>query len=513
MGDRLAILVIHGMGTQKPYETLDQFACGLEPQLNSFGQPPSYSRTLEYREHKSDPAKQQKHWTQAIVRFHSLEPIDSERPAIIDLIEYYWAPIINGRVKALESLQFLIKSALSPFDYLRENLVAIAEVSIDGTGATTPKAIKEGLPATSNSQILQILIRELARAVFIFFPMLLLVAGIYSLLAQPMLNALAPKQNADWITYFWSGRPSWIYAVEVALGALRWLLLGMTGKFLIQSFLHADQPSQKIDKLLIRCNVLVGALFLALVALPFLDSVWHLGPVALHGIAVFLNRFHELGPGPRHDSDAAMRWLHLRVAFAPLGLRLFHMLGYVALATLTYLINRFLTTAIGDLAVYLGADTLSTNFVARSQIMEECTQTVLELLGSQHDLIPNHTPSNYDRIIIAAHSLGSVIAYDTLNDLMAQNMAFPPPEQTFERISALFTFGCPLNKIYYFFRARTTPKTYVLDQISTPCTASACAIRHQPVFSQCRRPSIRISVGCLQSKRNWHWTLKIRTPP
>jgi len=24
MGDRLAILVIHGMGTQKPYETLDQ---------------------------------------------------------------------------------------------------------------------------------------------------------------------------------------------------------------------------------------------------------------------------------------------------------------------------------------------------------------------------------------------------------------------------------------------------------------------------------------------------------
>jgi hypothetical protein len=37
MGDRLAILVIHGMGTQKPYETLDQFACGIERQLNSPG--------------------------------------------------------------------------------------------------------------------------------------------------------------------------------------------------------------------------------------------------------------------------------------------------------------------------------------------------------------------------------------------------------------------------------------------------------------------------------------------
>jgi hypothetical protein len=465
MGDRLAILVIHGMGTQKPYETLDQFACGLERQLNSPGRPPSYTRTLEYREHKSDPAKQQKHWTQAIVRFHSLEPEDSERPAIIDLIEYYWAPIINGRVKALQSLQFLIKSALTPFDYLRENLVAIAEVSVDGNGATTPRAIEEGLPTTSNSQILQILIRELARTVFIFFPMLLLVAGIYSLLAQPLLNALAPKANADWLTYFWVGQPSWTSAVEVALCALRWLLIGMTGKFLIQSIFYADEPSPKLRKLLVRCNVLVAVLFLALLALPFFDSFWRMVPAAFHWIASFVSEIHQLGPGHHHDSDAALRWLHVRIAFAPLALRLFHVLGYLALATLTYLINRFLTTAIGDLAVYLGADNLSTNFAARSQILEECTQTVRGLLSSQLDLIPDHTPTNYDRIILAAHSLGSVIAYDTLNDLMAQNMAFPASQQTLERISALFTFGCPLNKIYYFFRARTTPRTYVLDEI------------------------------------------------
>src|ERR1700709_1232611 len=102
MGDRLAVLVIHGMGTQKPYETLDQFACGLHPLLNPEGKAPTYERTLEFREHHSDPAKQQKHWTQAIVRFRSLEPEGSDQPALIDLIEYYWAPIINGRVKATQ---------------------------------------------------------------------------------------------------------------------------------------------------------------------------------------------------------------------------------------------------------------------------------------------------------------------------------------------------------------------------------------------------------------------------
>lgn len=465
MGDRLAILVIHGMGTQKPYETLDQFACGLEPLLNSAAQTPSYTRTLEYREHPSDPAKQQKHWTQAIVRFRSLQPEDLEQPVLIDLVEYYWAPIINGRVKALQSLQFLIRSALTPFDYLRENLVAIAEVSVDQTGKTTRSAVREGLPVTSNGEILHILIRELARSVFIFCPMILLVAGISFLLAQPLFNALTHKHTSDWLPYFWFGQPSWISAIEVALAALRWLLLVMTGKFLIQAIFRADRPSPKLRNLLLRCNLLVAFLFLALVALPFLDPVWHLIPAAFHWTAAVATREEQLNPDHHRQLDATLRWLHLRIAFVPLALRLIHVLGYLALATLTYLINRFLTTAIGDLAVYLGADTLSTNFVARSQILEECTQTVRGLLGSQFDLVPDHLPTDYDRVILAAHSLGSVIAYDTLNDLMAQNMASPTPDQTLERISALFTFGCPLNKIFYFFRARTSPKTYVLDEI------------------------------------------------
>jgi hypothetical protein len=465
MGDRLAVLVIHGMGTQKPYETLDQFACRLELLLNSAAQHPAYVRTLEYREHPSDPAKQQKHWTQAIVRFRSLQPELSEQPALIDLVEYYWAPIINGRVKALQSLQFLIRSALTPFDYLRENLVAIAEVSGDQTGKMTPRAVQEGLPATSNGEILHILIRELARSVFIFFPMLLLVAGIYCLLAQPLLNALAPKHNADWLTYFWSGQPSWVSAIEVALAALRWLLLVMTGKFLIQALFHADNPSPKLRNLLLRCNLVVALLFLALIALPFLDPVWRLIPAAFHWTAAVATHAEQLNPDRHQQLETTLRWLHLRIAFAPLALRLLHVLGYLALATLSYLINRFLTTAIGDLAVYLGADTLSTNFVARSEILEECTQTVRGLLSSQLDLVPDHTPTNYDRVILAAHSLGSVIAYDTLNDLMAQNMASSTPDPTLKRISALFTFGCPLNKIFYFFRARTSPKTYVLDEI------------------------------------------------
>jgi hypothetical protein len=466
MGDRLAVLVIHGMGTQKPYETLDQFACALERLLNPSAHPKFYIRTLEYREHPTDPALQQKHWTQAIVRFRSLQPDHAKQPALIDLVEYYWAPIINGRVKALQSLQFLIRAALTPFDYLRENLVAIAQVSGDQTEKTTARAEQEGLPASSNGAILQILIREITRSAFIFFPMLLLLAGIYSLVAQPLLDTLAPKHQGDWVSYFWSGQPSWVSAIEVALSALRWLLLAMTGKFLINALFRSDNAPPELGKLLRRCNLFVALLFFALIALPFVDPIWRLVPWVFHWTAAAVaTHAEQLRQDRQQQLVAVLRWLHLRIAFAPLALRLLHVLGYLALAMLTYLINRFLTTAIGDLAVYLGADTLSTNFAARSQIMEECTKTVRGLLDSQFDLLPDHTPSSYDRVILAAHSLGSVIAYDTLNDLMAQNVASSTPDQTLNRIAALFTFGCPLNKVFYFFRARTSPKTYVLNEI------------------------------------------------
>jgi hypothetical protein len=458
MGDRVAILVIHGMGTQKPYETIDQFSRGIEGLLNSRATA-RYSRTLEYREHPSDPARQQEHWTQAIVRFRSLEPEDPVQPALIDIIEYYWAPIINGRVKALHSLKFLIRSALTPFDYLRDNLVAIAQVSDDQSGKLDESAVREGLPKTSQVAIFNILFRELSRTVFIFFPMLLLMAGIYSFLARPLLSAIAPEHSSNWLTYFWSGPTSWISVVVVAIVALRCLLLLMTGKFLVDAIFRKGSPSPKLRPLLLRCNLLVALLFLLLVAAPFF------GPVSIILNWTGIAPLPQLSPEHHQQLHAFLRWLHLRIAFAPPSLRVLHVVEYLGLAVLMYLINRFLTTAIGDLAVYLGSDTLSTNFAARSQILEECTQTLLNLLGTQRDLVPDHSPCCYDRVILAAHSLGSVIAYDTLNDLMSQNMASPVPGHALSRISGLFTFGCPLNKVFYFFRTRTSLKTYVLDEI------------------------------------------------
>jgi hypothetical protein len=54
---------------------------------------------------------------------------------------------------------------------------------------------------------------------------------------------------------------------------------------------------------------------------------------------------------------------------------------YAFLALVAYLSQKVLTSAIGCLAVYLGADDLSKNFAARSQILHECTTTLINLLA------------------------------------------------------------------------------------------------------------------------------------
>ena len=73
---------------------------------------------------------------------------------------------------------------------------------------------------------------------------------------------------------------------------------------------------------------------------------------------------------------------------------------------------------------------------------------------------------DYDQIILVGHSLGSVIAYDALNRIIADMNASGgiSPEQT-EKIAGLVTFGSPLDKVAFYFRERTHDYEYVRRQI------------------------------------------------
>lgn len=60
---------------------------------------------------------------------------------------------------------------------------------------------------------------------------------------------------------------------------------------------------------------------------------------------------------------------------------------------------------------------------------------------------------DYSRILMVGHSLGSVLAYDTLNALINfENTSMGSTKPVLARTSALITFGSPLDKTAFIFR-------------------------------------------------------------
>jgi hypothetical protein len=133
-------------------------------------------------------------------------------------------------------------------------------------------------------------------------------------------------------------------------------------------------------------------------------------------------------------------------------------------ALFAILLRYFLVKYVGDIAVYTNADAKAKNYSARCAILNGATEAITRLLKDKNE---------YQEIIIAGHSLGSVIAYDALNQLFNQNNSAPDqlapgspiPADRLDRIKGLVTFGSPLDKVYYFFREVTREDQAVRAQL------------------------------------------------
>jgi hypothetical protein len=515
---RTAVLILHGIGSQKPYETVDQFARGLmgffrRPQSSEhpLSQPDSLSaqptQEIRLRQHKANPNTSENDWTQAFVRIRS-----ANRPGdLIDVYEYYWAPVITDRVSAFQSLAFLIAAGLSPFQYLRDNLTVINRAHASASSVN------------KLAWLVFAFCREVYRMLFIFLPLIAIVLGLYWLLAGSVANLSLASIGANAgsipgkrgiFSYLLLEPPLNIsQAVELAGVAVRFLLLGMCAIFLFQEFFAGAQgnPSEKSPPIY---TGFIATLFAGLLIVPRLlqgrpdlitltRDFLHL-PFSLQaryaagflliviGISfsskIFRSAWKRAGKAVRRHAPLTIAAVLALVAF----IVLFSVLGlkpslpwavdllalpsflnwpgvvlYAFLAIFAYISRKILTSAIGCLAVYLGADDLSKNFAARSQILHECTTMLIDLIAGRDETGKPDQEWIYDDVLVAGHSLGSVIAYDSLSQLIVRDLAKDPSLNgvPLEKVKGLLTFGCPLNKVVYFFRARTNLRTNVLSQI------------------------------------------------
>ena len=116
-------------------------------------------------------------------------------------------------------------------------------------------------------------------------------------------------------------------------------------------------------------------------------------------------------------------------------------------------VREILVLYVGDVAIYVRPNKLDRFDEVRSQIKEAARSVVSALFTAYAPKAqPGAAPEfQYDKIALVGHSLGSVIAYDTLNRLMLDDWLCNGALQVAERTATMVTFGSPLNKTAFLF--------------------------------------------------------------
>ncbi|RUR73153.1 hypothetical protein PCC6912_58320 [Chlorogloeopsis fritschii PCC 6912] len=123
------------------------------------------------------------------------------------------------------------------------------------------------------------------------------------------------------------------------------------------------------------------------------------------------------------------------------------------------IVTPLLVNFVADVAIYTTTDMKSPYHWIREKILAESLTMLKELLKDKQ--------ANYDQVILAGHSLGSCIAYDTLNLLcleasLAQDLG---KSLEIDKITGLISFGSPLDKIAFFFREMGQHHQYIRRRI------------------------------------------------
>ena len=167
------------------------------------------------------------------------------------------------------------------------------------------------------------------------------------------------------------------------------------------------------------------------------------------------------GQGPFSDGRFAERW-YLKQFGWPLRIvsLLYPLVDLSAIPVIGKLVHALSTKAggvivdyIGDIAIYTTTDEKSKHYAVRRRILDA-------LVGQLKLLLPA-----YDSVVLAGHSLGSVIAFDALNRVNVHMNAGLMDHHFSDRIAGLVTFGSPLDKIAFFFRERTLKQYWIRRQV------------------------------------------------
>ena len=494
--EKRAVWIVHGMGQQVPFETVDGLAEGImrvaHPVPGRNGFEPRV-RTVQIGE-------------QTVQRVE-LDVYENGRCVELHLYEAYWAPVTEGEVKLSEVISFLFSAsfrgllnAVQPFHRaMFEQFVkmkipgrAALEIAVSlltllslvvinavivAAGASAYGLAGSGLASlnfwhlAANWAALSAIASCLS-AVAIAFGLILFLAE----LSHPAEGARRIASAFSFIR-----RPNLLLTVEKGskylICAAVWIAFGLTvaaiigGAIALVVFAIQSDAKLSSDSLFPHlqgfATVLVAAMgALALVVLAVKGILRSAGVVAWSAIpylpiffasmALFLAAFF----GPALIGFGWINFSGVYGIFPAWVGRPFWV--WPLLLLVSWLVRSVMVQYVGDVAAYVTAQTLD----RFNEIRQRIKQIALDSARAVY-LAQENGEFLYDKIAVVGHSLGSVIAYDTLNALLNAEKLSLEDLEIASRTCLLETFGSPLDKIAFFFSFQGKDTFHIREQLAT----------------------------------------------
>ena len=467
---RRAAWIVHGMGQQVPFETLDGLAEGImrvaHPVPGADGFAPRV-RTVRIGD-------------QTVQRVE-LDVFERNSRVELHLYEAYWAPVTEGQVKLTDVISFLFSACFrgllnvfrpfhrAMFDQVVEtkirfraaaeitiSLLTLASLIVINAVIVASGAAKYGLTGQqfhiADNWVALSATASCLSAAAIAFGLILFLAE----LSQPAEGARWSARIisvAVWMAFY-------LTLAAILAGAAS---LAVFATYSSLKFSPSDPPFPQLQAF---ANLLAGAIVVfTLAVLAFKGILRSVGremrssipytPFFLLSIGIFLGAFF----GPMFMGLGAISFSGVYSVLP----------GWVSgpfwvwpmLLLVSALVRELMIQYVGDVAAYV----TSQNLDRFNKIRQRIKQIALDSARAVY-LAQENGEFLYDKIAVVGHSLGSVIAYDTLNALLNAEKLSLTELKIASRTYLLETFGSPLDKIAFFFNVQGNEAFHIREQLA-----------------------------------------------
>jgi hypothetical protein len=472
-----AIWIVHGMGQQIPFETVDSLTQG----VLSVARPENIMPVLRTVQIGDQTLQRVELDVDGTRRNSKDEP---EHLYQLHLYETYWAPKTEGVAKLADVMSFLLDGATRG---LLNCLKMFQRAMFGGMeGFKIPKRSAIWITATLLTLGALTVINGVIAAAAAARAKLPGLTGTLFSSYWPQLTALASCMTAIVLTFgimlFLAEmtKPAAVsHPVRLIVSTLAWIAMCWTILVIISTagvmglamhvhwapdwFIHMPRAQMQafVFLVIVGCGILIAV---AMIRRAFLRSserklekdVW----LVIFSIVSFAT-FAASVAGPLwflrgHKADwklpPSLFFISSTVWVWPL------------LIGLSAKIRTLLIQYVGDVAIYVRPNKLDRFDDVRTKIKKMAEDTASAIFKAC-DPVEKNT-FLYEQVAVVGHSLGSVIAYDTLNGLMLEDWLSKNQLGIAERTNTMVTFGSPLDKTAFFFTIQGTNALHIRERLA-----------------------------------------------